>query len=118
MRIIRLAGGSTPLPLTRSMQPFETIPIDSMIAACNGGGGPLGHPKVYLNLSADGKVECPYCSRLFVYRGHAADGHGAEMPSATGAREERGSEHPAPAAPNPRAATHGAPANPASPAKP
>jgi len=50
------------------MQPFETIYIDSMVAACNGGGGPLGHPKVYLNLAADGQVECPYCSRLFVNR--------------------------------------------------
>jgi uncharacterized Zn-finger protein len=52
------------------MQPFETIYIDTMVAACNGGGGPLGHPKVYLNLSAEGKVECPYCSRLFVHRSH------------------------------------------------
>ncbi len=51
-----------------AMQPFETIYIDSQVAACNGGGGPLGHPKVYLNLSADGKIECPYCSRLFVRR--------------------------------------------------
>jgi uncharacterized Zn-finger protein len=58
------------------MQPFETIKVDSMIAACNGGGGPLGHPKVYLNLSAEGKVECPYCSRLFVHSGKA-DGHAA-----------------------------------------
>jgi uncharacterized Zn-finger protein len=49
------------------MQPFETVFVDSMVAACNGGGGPLGHPKVYLNLSAEGKVECPYCSRTFVH---------------------------------------------------
>ena len=33
-----------------------------------GGGGPLGHPRVFLNLGRDGKVECPYCSRLFVNR--------------------------------------------------
>src|SRR5689334_3375550 len=32
------------------MTPFETIEIDEMVAACNGGGGPLGHPRVYLNL--------------------------------------------------------------------
>ena len=57
------------------MQPFETIYVDSLVAACNGGGGPLGHPKVYLNLAADGQVECPYCSRLFIHqskRGHSA----------------------------------------------
>ena len=65
------------------MQPFETIYIDSMIAACNGGGGPLGHPKVYLNLSAEGQVECPYCSRLFIHqskrtgdRPHEGPAHG------------------------------------------
>jgi uncharacterized Zn-finger protein len=83
------------------MHPFETIRIDSMIAACNGGGGPLGHPKVYLNLAPNGHVECPYCSRLFVYVGfHGADGHGAETPSATAPHEQRGPDHPPPAAPS------------------
>ncbi len=48
------------------MQPFETIYVEETIVACNGGGGPLGHPKVYLNLSAEGRVECPYCSRLYL----------------------------------------------------
>jgi len=48
------------------MQPFETIYVDDTIVACNGGGGALGHPRVYLNLSVEGKVECPYCSRLFI----------------------------------------------------
>jgi uncharacterized Zn-finger protein len=50
------------------MQPFETIPVDSTVVACNGGGGPLGHPRVYLNLTGKGEIECPYCSRLFVLR--------------------------------------------------
>jgi uncharacterized Zn-finger protein len=84
------------------MQPFETIYVDSMIVACNGGGGPLGHPKVYLNLSAEGQVECPYCSRLFVHQskraGHA-EGHGIEAPSATAAGQARPNEHEPPAAP-------------------
>ena len=50
------------------MAHFETIEIDGTVAACNGGGGPLGHPKVYLNLGAAGRAECPYCSREFVNR--------------------------------------------------
>ncbi len=50
------------------MGPSETIYIDEMVAACNGGGGPLGHPRVYLNLAPAGRVECPYCSRLYVNR--------------------------------------------------
>jgi uncharacterized Zn-finger protein len=63
------------------MEPFETIFVDSMVVACNGGGGPLGHPRVYLNLGGDGKVECPYCSRLFVLRGKAGDGRVAPTPA-------------------------------------
>jgi uncharacterized Zn-finger protein len=86
------------------MQPFETIYIDSMIASCNGGGGPLGHPKVYLNLAGDGQVECPYCSRLFIHTskrvGHGVAGHVVETPAATPTvHEARGSDHAPPAAP-------------------
>ncbi|HKT17803.1 MAG TPA: zinc-finger domain-containing protein [Stellaceae bacterium] len=61
------------------MQPFETIYVAENVVACNGGGGALGHPLVYLNLSADGKVECPYCSRLFI-RGSAP--HNQSAPQA------------------------------------
>ena len=63
----RSASGGRPLKAGQ-MHPFETIYTDSMEVACNGGGGPLGHPKVYLNLAPLGRVECPYCSRLFVNR--------------------------------------------------
>jgi uncharacterized Zn-finger protein len=57
------------------MQPFETIYVDTKVVACNGGGGALGHPRIYLNLGSDNRVECPYCSRLFVLEGtgHAHD---------------------------------------------
>ncbi len=66
-----------PLPLNDSgwfMGPSEIIYIDDMIAACNGGGGPLGHPRVYLNLAPAGRTECPYCSRLYVNRAMANSG--------------------------------------------
>jgi uncharacterized Zn-finger protein len=79
------------------MTPFETIEIDEMVAACNGGGGPLGHPRVYLNLALAGHVECPYCSRRFVNRAAAAaDPHIGAMPSGQGAGAERPSGSPAP----------------------
>jgi len=48
------------------MQPFEVSYVATEVVACDGGGGVGGHPRVFLNLSAEGKVECPYCSRLFV----------------------------------------------------
>jgi uncharacterized Zn-finger protein len=57
------------------MAPFETVEIDEMVAACNGGGA-LGHPRVYLNLVPTGRVECPYCSRVFVNRAVALPGAG------------------------------------------
>jgi uncharacterized Zn-finger protein len=63
------------------MPTFETIEVDTPVVACDGDSGtPGGHPKVYLNLSAEGKVECPYCSRLYVRRG--TPGQGPERPIA------------------------------------
>lgn len=58
-------------------EPFEIITVDTDRVACDGGGGALGHPKVYLNLSAEGHVECPYCSRLYKLRkgAHRVDAH-------------------------------------------
>jgi uncharacterized Zn-finger protein len=85
MRIITLVKRSAGRPwrrlcISRShMGPFETIYINETIAACNGGGGPLGHPRVYLNLAPAGKTECPYCSRLFVNR--AVQGANAPGPA-------------------------------------
>ena len=55
------------------MQPFEIIYVDTRIVACNGGGGALGHPRVYLNLGPNHRVECPYCSRLYIHESAKED---------------------------------------------
>ena len=68
------------------MSPIETIEIDDMVAACDGGGGAMGHPKVYLSLAPLGRVECPYCSRLFVNRARGS----AESPGASPAPRPAG----------------------------
>lgn len=49
---------------------FETIETSNSEVACDGGGGALGHPKVYLHIDHDNgnKVTCPYCSRTYVLR--------------------------------------------------
>lgn len=49
---------------------FETIEVSNVEVACDGGGGALGHPRVYLHIDHDhdDKVTCPYCSRLYVLR--------------------------------------------------
>jgi len=49
------------------MQPFETVYVDSAVVACEGESSG-GHPRVFLNLGPDGKVECPYCSRTFILK--------------------------------------------------
>jgi uncharacterized Zn-finger protein len=51
------------------MQPAEIQYVDDHHIACDGGGGALGHPKIYLHIKDDtGKIDCPYCGRNFVYR--------------------------------------------------
>ncbi|MFO1154146.1 MAG: zinc-finger domain-containing protein [Rhodospirillales bacterium] len=54
----------------------ETIFVDSRSIGCDGGGGPLGHPLVYLKIGAPGDAVCPYCSRHFVFTG--GDGAAAD----------------------------------------
>jgi uncharacterized Zn-finger protein len=56
--------------------PTETIQVDQRTVACDGGDGPLGHPRVFLYIEQE-SVVCPYCSRLYVLAagaGHAG-GH-------------------------------------------
>jgi uncharacterized Zn-finger protein len=50
--------------------------VNERVVACDGGGGPLGHPLVYLRIVHQ-QVMCPYCSRLYVLKDGAdhADGH-------------------------------------------
>lgn len=35
------------------------------VVSCDGGGGPLGHPKVYINLDKPGAHPCGYCGKRF-----------------------------------------------------
>jgi uncharacterized Zn-finger protein len=45
----------------------EATYVDSKTAVCDGGIGVLGHPRVFLAIDETGEIECPYCSRRFVY---------------------------------------------------
>ena len=54
-------NGAVPSPATK------TIFTNDSRVTCNGGGGPLGHPQVWLTLGGDGQVTCPYCSRHFIH---------------------------------------------------
>ena len=48
------------------MRTEETIIVQSHVVGCDGGGGSLGHPLVFLNLGDEDEVVCPYCSRHYV----------------------------------------------------
>ena len=49
-----------------SIESPETIVVNNTRVACDGGGGALGHPKVYLEMGDENSVECGYCDRRFV----------------------------------------------------
>lgn len=46
--------------------PPEQITVSKKRVACDGGGGALGHPLVYMDMGEDDFVECGYCDRRFV----------------------------------------------------
>ncbi len=52
-------------------QPPEVVTVSEHRVVCDGLGGALGHPRVYLEMGAKGFVECGYCDRRFVLSHHA-----------------------------------------------
>ena len=44
----------------------EVVTVRSRRVACDGVGGALGHPRVYLEMGEADFVECGYCDRRFV----------------------------------------------------
>ncbi|MAK79525.1 MAG: zinc-finger domain-containing protein [Marinovum sp.] len=46
----------------------ETRIVNTFRVSCDGGGGALGHPKVWLQIPMDkGWVECPYCDCKIIH---------------------------------------------------
>ncbi len=60
---------------TLGVPPPEVVTVRSRRVACDGVGGALGHPRVWLEMGEADFVECPYCDRRFVL---AAGSEGAE----------------------------------------
>ena len=59
-----LAAATPGNPAT--IPPPEVITVRSKRVACDGVGGALGHPRVYLEMGEANFVECSYCDRRFV----------------------------------------------------
>ncbi len=49
--------------------PEGKIEVKTKRVVCDGGGGSLGHPKVYLEMGNMSDIMCPYCSRHYRYLG-------------------------------------------------
>jgi uncharacterized Zn-finger protein len=49
-----------------AIPPPEVIVVRSRRVACDGVGGALGHPRVYLEMGEADFIECTYCDRRFV----------------------------------------------------
>jgi uncharacterized Zn-finger protein len=53
----------------------EIIEVETSRVSCEGIGGALGHPRVYLEMGDESFVECPYCDRRFVLKDGAGHSH-------------------------------------------
>ena len=62
--------------------PPEEIKVSTKRVACDGGGGVLGHPLVYMDMGEDDFVECGYCDRRFVLDAHPKAGNAYHSPAA------------------------------------
>lgn len=51
----------------------EVVRVRSKRVACDGVGGALGHPRVWLEMGEEDFVECGYCDRRFVLA-HGSEG--------------------------------------------
>jgi len=71
---MKYGAAATTAP-TPDAGPTEIIHVDDRTVACDGGGGTLGHPLVYLHIETQ-DIVCPYCSRLYVLNEGAGQGHG------------------------------------------
>ena len=58
--------------MSNPQEPPEVVEVESEVVACDGDGGPLGHPRVFLNMEGKGEIDCPYCDRRFVLKDGAA----------------------------------------------
>jgi uncharacterized Zn-finger protein len=63
-----MASQPTTTPATLADNP-EIVVVTTKKVACDGGGGALGHPKVWYDMSEQDFVECKYCDRLFALKG-------------------------------------------------
>ena len=56
-------------------QNADRVIVTSTRISCDGGGGALGHPKIWMDMGQATEVKCKYCDRVFVLDEKAAHAH-------------------------------------------
>jgi NADH dehydrogenase (ubiquinone) Fe-S protein 6 len=51
----------------------EITYIDYRHVHCDGDGGALGHPRIFMQIGESGFVDCGYCDRRFILAAGPAD---------------------------------------------
>ncbi len=64
----KTAKPAAPKAPVAAFPPPETIEVTSKRVMCDGGGGALGHPRVWYDMGDADFVECGYCDRRFVLK--------------------------------------------------
>lgn len=59
--------------MTETIPPPEIFRATKATVSCEGIGGALGHPRVWLQIGSSGYADCGYCDRRFILDGGPAD---------------------------------------------
>lgn len=73
-RMARFVGKTKIVNENWAAKLIDSVPPETRkerVVSCDGGGGPTGHPKVYINLDKPGNHSCLYCGLRF----HKDDSH-------------------------------------------
>ncbi|CAH1406749.1 unnamed protein product [Nezara viridula] len=67
-RLVRFVGKEKIVNQQFAIDLIAKVPPNAKkerVVWCDGGGGPIGHPKVYINLDKPGNHTCGYCGLRF-----------------------------------------------------
>ena len=62
--------------ITPEQRDLAMVEVTSHLVACNGGGGPLGHPLTYYEVTSEKPARCNYCDKQFVFIAPVRESHG------------------------------------------
>jgi len=73
-----MSNAQTPATAPQNVHPAESRDeiVTTSVVSCDGGGGAMGHPKVFLTFNHATELTCPYCSQIFRLAPGAKLGHG------------------------------------------